>query len=227
VGDLPHSWGVVLTGIARGDMFKREGGVQETIRGQRWQRGDVIGCACDVDNRAIRFSKNGVWTAPLGLVYDKVEAKGGFVPAVSVNRDFKLQLNFGERPLAFKPPDDSYLPVHKWLVDEQARAKTGGAEKSAVAHPEVKTAQDKPSATQQAVAAVIEAKAELAAKFISPAVEPKPAPPQRKFESVISQLNTVADAMSPGDLQAADADALLASAQKLVARMTELRRGNP
>ena len=49
---------------------------------------------------------------------DLADLRGGLVPAVSVNHNVKLKINFGQQPLAHRAPD-GYKPVHEVLFDRR------------------------------------------------------------------------------------------------------------
>ena len=55
----------------------------------------------------IMFAKNGNWGDPFGVAFDNLETNCELFPAIS-GLWFTISVNFGEKPMQFGPPDDSY-----------------------------------------------------------------------------------------------------------------------
>lgn len=120
-GDDKHSWGwdgyrVLMWADGR---FKW---------GKKWDDGDVVGCAVDLDNRTMSFSLNGNWDqgAEPGAtgVMGEVEALRGFQYTAGLTPSFTYQsagatANWGQFGLRYKAPDEEYHSVWSWLVDHK------------------------------------------------------------------------------------------------------------
>ena len=77
--------------------------------GSTWTSGDIIGCALDLDNGKIWWSKNGTWQASgdpaAGTNAAYTGLSGTFLPAWTIyNTSDAYQVNFGQRPFAYTPP---------------------------------------------------------------------------------------------------------------------------
>ena len=78
--------------------------------GATWTTGDVIGCALDLDNGKIWFSKNGFWQGsgdPItGVGAAFTGLSGSFAPAVYIGSAVanSAYVNFGQRQYAYPPP---------------------------------------------------------------------------------------------------------------------------
>lgn len=81
--------------------------------GSRWQAGDVVGVAVDIEARTMSFSLNGSFEAPMGVAFRGFTFYRGIMPAVSMGSSESYQLNFGgrDRPLWFAPPDTGYRAI--------------------------------------------------------------------------------------------------------------------
>jgi len=128
VGDDNHSWALIFDSNEMKAKKKNFIERRTNCSGQKidipWKEGDVIGCYADVDQKTIGFTVNGSFATSLGIiVFDSVSFQSGLVPALSVNRSMKCQVNFGERPLSFSPAE-GYRPIHQWLLEEQKRLVT-------------------------------------------------------------------------------------------------------
>ena len=107
VGNTARSYGYYSTGNARNSN-------NNTSLGSSYAAGDIIGCAIDVDNQKIYWSKNGSWqnnadpVAGTGSVYtiqDPVANKFVYTPAVSTyDASSSVDCNFGQRPFSYTPP---------------------------------------------------------------------------------------------------------------------------
>eukprot|EP01038_Epipyxis_sp_PR26KG_P004035 gene4035-5772_t len=85
--------------------------------GGRWTVDDVVGCAVDVDAGTMSFFLNGHGSEiQMGLaftnLFSEVGMCGGVYPAVSFNRNEKVQFNFGSTPFKYPAPMEAggYLP---------------------------------------------------------------------------------------------------------------------
>ena len=105
VGDDAHSWAFDGERVCRWHGNKSRWG-------KKWQKGDVVGCAVDIDNRVMSYCLNGKWEE-LGVAFRNFEAHLGLFPALSFSGGEVCQLNFGgpRRPFAFPPPE-GYRPIH-------------------------------------------------------------------------------------------------------------------
>jgi len=130
VGDDRHSWG---TDGMRAHLWY-DGHINYS---QQWEAGTVIGCAVDLDNGLIAFSQDGSWRRPMGLAATTTIIAGGVAPAFTLQGGFSLEYNFGDRPLAHKPPaghqtvydwiktHDPRLPIHrKTFIEDELRVPT-------------------------------------------------------------------------------------------------------
>ncbi|XP_048584294.1 E3 ubiquitin-protein ligase RNF123 isoform X2 [Nematostella vectensis] len=78
----------------------RKWNVSTAKYGEEWMAGDVIGCAIDLDEGTISYSRNG---KHLGVAFDNVRFGPGFAyfPAVSLSYGESCHLNFGAYPFKF------------------------------------------------------------------------------------------------------------------------------
>lgn len=76
--------------------------------GEKWQIGDIIGVALDVDKEEISYYRNGV---PMGVAFSKLEKGPGitFFPAISLGYNQSIQANFGNSPFKYPVPD--FMPL--------------------------------------------------------------------------------------------------------------------
>jgi hypothetical protein len=72
--------------------------------GCAWEVGDVVGFAVDVDAGTVSFSLNGSWERPWGVAFSGIQFDGPVVPALTVDHNSKLEVNFGHQPFRFSPP---------------------------------------------------------------------------------------------------------------------------
>ena len=106
VGNTGRSYGYYSTGNVRNSN-------NNTGFGSSYTAGDVIGCAIDIDNRKIYWSKNGSWqnsanlVAGTGSVYtiqDPVANGFVYTPAVSTyDANSSVDVNFGQRSFKYPP----------------------------------------------------------------------------------------------------------------------------
>ena len=104
VGNTSRSYGYYNTGNVRNSNNNTSFGATYTV-------GDVVGCAIDLDNYKIYWSKNGVWqndavpAAGTGSIYT-VASGYQYFPAVSTyDSNSSVTVNFGQNPFSFLPPD--------------------------------------------------------------------------------------------------------------------------
>jgi hypothetical protein len=105
VGDNAFSW--AFDGVRA----RKWGDSSSSAFGVEWQEGDVLGLACDMENKSVSFSLNGSFEPPLGVAFDKIVADS-IAPAFSAGLGFKVVVNFGQLPLKHAPPDETYVSVH-------------------------------------------------------------------------------------------------------------------
>lgn len=96
-----------------------------TSYGQTFTSNDVIGIAIDIDNKTIKFSKNGTWfsdiTLPSWTKYYPFLTFG-----TSTSLEATVTANFGTLPFVYPIPTD-YLPVgYKIVIDTPTYLKTTG-----------------------------------------------------------------------------------------------------
>ncbi|XP_037891290.1 E3 ubiquitin-protein ligase RNF123 isoform X2 [Glossina fuscipes] len=76
--------------------------------GEKWQIGDIIGVAIDVDKEEVSFYRNG---KSLGVAFQRLEKGPGitFFPGISLGYNQGVQANFGNAP--FKYPVEGFRPL--------------------------------------------------------------------------------------------------------------------
>uniref|UniRef100_A0A1A9VGU9 RING-type E3 ubiquitin transferase n=1 Tax=Glossina austeni TaxID=7395 RepID=A0A1A9VGU9_GLOAU len=76
--------------------------------GEKWQIGDIIGVAIDVDKEEVSFYRNG---KSLGVAFKRLEKGPGitFFPGISLGYNQGVQANFGNAP--FKYPVEGFRPL--------------------------------------------------------------------------------------------------------------------
>jgi len=68
---------------------------------KKWQSGDVIGCAIDLDERSMDFYLNGIH---LGRAFSEFDIGEGLSPAASFSQGQILDFNFGGKPFEYGVP---------------------------------------------------------------------------------------------------------------------------
>lgn len=107
IGDDKHSWAFDGARVNRWH-------VEPRLWGRRWQAGDTLGVAADVDNGILKFSLNGSFVEPFGTAFENIDFVGGLTPGFTANAPFKCVVNFGHTPLTYSPPP-GYRPVSVWI----------------------------------------------------------------------------------------------------------------
>lgn len=123
VGDDKSSWAYDGARCVKWFQVSVRWGVE-----QPWSAEEVVGVACDVTERSIRFSRNGSWSPPMGLAFANINFSGGLTPALTLQghpeQSFSCELNFGDdlvaRPFVHRPPGDGYSPVWDAVVEGKA-----------------------------------------------------------------------------------------------------------
>ena len=89
-----------------------------------WATGDVIGVACDITERTIRYARNGDWNPPNGLAFANINFSGGLTPGFTIQggaaQSFSCVLHFGDPdddPLLFPSPGEGYRPVWDAVIE--------------------------------------------------------------------------------------------------------------
>ncbi|GIY53024.1 ATP-dependent RNA helicase DDX1 [Caerostris extrusa] len=103
-----HDLGTDRQGFGFGGTGKKSFGKQFDSYGEPFGMHDVIGCYLNLDNRSIKFSKNGTDFGEAFKIPDNLK-KSGFFPAV-VLKNAEMEFNFGETAFRF-PPGDGYVAV--------------------------------------------------------------------------------------------------------------------
>lgn len=111
VGDDAHSWGVC--GFGRRPFkrhgIKRPGNKIETIAGERWATGSVLGLLIDIKIGAIRLFVDGIEQDTRWCKLPLNE-KPFIVPVFTIENGIKVELNWGAQLLRYKPPDTFKYP---------------------------------------------------------------------------------------------------------------------
>lgn len=99
-GDGTTSWGYLTTGSKRYNS-------SDSSYGDSWQSGVTVGCAVDLDNSKIWFSRNGVWQASgdpaAGTNAAFTNVSGPVMPVFYTGGGPDI-VNFGQRPFAYTAP---------------------------------------------------------------------------------------------------------------------------
>jgi hypothetical protein len=104
VGDDKHSWAV----DGQNQRAKDKG--ENKPYGSKWQTGDVVGLACDLDGMQVLVSVNGSFAPPNGLVFqlNPHEVHGGLFAAFT-GRDGELRYNLGQTTFKYAAPSSEYV----------------------------------------------------------------------------------------------------------------------
>ena len=96
--------------------------IHPRIWGKKWGAGDVLGVACDLDTRTIKFSLNGSFAVPFGTAFENIEFVGGLTPGLTANAPFKTTLNWGKDGFKYQAPP-GYKSIHDWIEKYRPTAK--------------------------------------------------------------------------------------------------------
>jgi len=92
---------------------RRKWNVEPESYGQAWTAGDIIGCAIDLDEGTITFSRNGV---SMGVAFTDIPRKekgAGYYAGGSFSHGESADFNFGSSPFQF--PMEGCTPLHSPL----------------------------------------------------------------------------------------------------------------
>lgn len=125
LGDDDHSYafdGHTVTKMSAG---------RATTWGHRWDVGDVIGCALDLNGSSggaeIQFSLNGSFKEPMGKAFSKVKWSNGMSPCVSFHSTFLFRINYGDQvthspfPLSLSSPSHSAISCFEIYIQREER----------------------------------------------------------------------------------------------------------
>jgi len=113
-GDDMHSWAY--------DGFRQKKWNDGDVSwGRKWADGMVVGCAADVDSRILSFSLDGNWQAPMGKAFTGIKFSNGIFPAITGEKSFKYQVNFGQKPFRFGPPSE-HKSILDWIRENDSKA---------------------------------------------------------------------------------------------------------
>ena len=78
--------------------------------GKKFKLKDIIGVAADLQMGKLLFSHNGSWDSPMGVAFEGLDVGVPLFPAISGRRNptQTVSVNFGDRPMKYGPPDESY-----------------------------------------------------------------------------------------------------------------------
>lgn len=99
VGDMPSSWSIDLF-----RMLKWYNGKSEPVTvPRRWNAGDVIGCALDLNAREMNFYLNGRRISSGMATFRYLPQSVEYVPAISLRAGNHVTFNFGSANFHYKP----------------------------------------------------------------------------------------------------------------------------
>jgi hypothetical protein len=99
VGDDAHSWAFDGWRVCVWHEISADWGC-------KWDVGDVVGCAVDMDTREMSFYLNGYGLeVDMGLAFRDFNFLGGLYPCASLSRRESVQFNFGSTSFRHLPPD--------------------------------------------------------------------------------------------------------------------------
>jgi len=86
--------------------------------GKKWESGDVLTVAADLDDGTIIYGLNGSFEPPMGVAFSDLKRKAplfghGIAPAISASHGTRLWVNFGQTSFKFTPPDSRFLPFSR------------------------------------------------------------------------------------------------------------------
>ena len=103
VGGCKNSWAF------RGDKWHNNNFTRWGKGCEQDGRPHILGVALDMERGDMLFGWDGVWDPPMGVAFN-VDTQLQLFPAIS-GADFYLHVNFGDKPLSFGGPDNSYIPI--------------------------------------------------------------------------------------------------------------------
>jgi hypothetical protein len=108
VGDDDQSWGVDGARCKR--WFKAK---ELDVYDAKWQAGDVIGVACDLQRQQLLVSVNGNFSPPNGILFDLSSSPPSELFAAFSAQEGKVEYNFGEegRELWHAAPSEAFAAV--------------------------------------------------------------------------------------------------------------------
>ncbi|GBG33843.1 Ubiquitin-conjugating enzyme E2 Z [Hondaea fermentalgiana] len=121
-GDDEHSW-------AYDGQRQKKWNNGSTNWGSKWHDGFIVGCAADIDGRVLSFSLNGSWSRNMGTAFKNIKITGGLFPAITGERNFKCQINLGQKPFAHAPPN-GHRPVFDWIKQNRHIVESNGMGKA-------------------------------------------------------------------------------------------------
>jgi Kip1 ubiquitination-promoting complex protein 1 len=101
---------------------RRKWNVEPESYGQAWTAGDIIGCAIDMDEGTITFSRNGV---SMGVAFTDIPRKekgAGYYAGGSFSHGESADFNFGSSPFQF--PMEGCTPLHSPLSNADSGGNT-------------------------------------------------------------------------------------------------------
>lgn len=127
VGDDAWGWALVVDRANRAVSLMHDGKVMEGATKPMPSGGvKVISCLADTSAKTLSFWIDGQAFAEL----KNVNVTGGITPAVSLDKDTGLSVNFGEQPFKYQPPAD-YDAMCLWLDVERRQREQDAANKRA------------------------------------------------------------------------------------------------
>ena len=103
-GDDAHSWAFDGYRCLKWHLNQKES------FGKKWNAGDVIGIAIDLDDgKCISFSLNGDWDV-IGIAFENIKFSNAVFPCITLLRGERVELNLGvdSNPFEFSPPSSEY-----------------------------------------------------------------------------------------------------------------------
>ena len=107
VGDDSHSWAY------DGYRSLKWHANQKASFGRKWNAGDVIGIAIDLDDeKTVSFSLNGDWGVN-GIAFENITYSDAVFPAITLLRGERVELNLGVAgsPFVYAPPSSDYTAL--------------------------------------------------------------------------------------------------------------------
>lgn len=79
-------------------------------------KGDIIGCAVDLDNKKMNFFRNG---SDMGVAYEGFNFGDGLSPAASFSNGQSMTFNFGKTTFRYPHPNSEFKMLHCFLTEEE------------------------------------------------------------------------------------------------------------